>query len=121
MARDPNALVADTPTSFIKLLHDRQIQDPDAPCLYLADAHEPASTKVLTTTDLTRAIDRLSWWLQEQLPNCEATPVPKLAYIGQDDIRYFLFPLAALQVSSLVSRCLHRNACSERERLHQRH
>lgn len=89
------------PLSVLKLLRDYQNDEPDAICFYLTDKDSSAS-RTLTISDLTRAIDRLSWWILATLKGHGKESIDKIAYIGPDDLRYILFPLAAVQISLLV-------------------
>lgn len=89
------------PLSVLKLLRDYQNDEPDAICFYLTDKDSSVS-RTLTISDLTRAIDRLSWWILATLKEYGRENLDKIAYIGPDDLRYILFPLAAVQISLLV-------------------
>lgn len=54
----------------------------------------------VTWKTLSNSINRLAWWLTEQLGPCE--DLETLCYVGPSDIRYFIFAVAACKAGFKV-------------------
>jgi len=89
--------------SFIHLLRNRRDVDGTAPCLYVIGKNGNLA-KTITVAEFVQGVDRLSSWLDQHLEAHSEDGWDPIAYTGPVDVRYLMFPLAALQTGRLVSR-----------------
>ena len=88
-----------------QVIDKRAVEDPRG--IYL-EYPKSADLKVWRSVDfstLKRAVDRVSWWIDDILKNCEVHDGSRtFCYIGSSDIRYWLVAIAAEKTSSKVKK-----------------
>lgn len=70
-------------------------------CIQEVQANK-TSWERITYERLAKGVDRVSWWIEEQLKMLDKPNGQVLAYIGANDIRYAVFILACMKTGNKV-------------------
>ena len=88
---------------LVTVVDERAKESPDRIWASIARSNANDGFRDVTIGELSRAVNFVSWWLEERIGRSKDT-IETISYIGAPDVRYGIMFLAAIKLGYKVSR-----------------